>query len=100
MEKYRVCYDTEHFSGSFGCDSLESAKSYALDTLMEWMSQERSEWKSDTPTDEEKERWDYMIYNCGVSVEEYDERAGEYISAWEPSDLDVDCIGWLLFDEE
>ena len=99
-KEYRVVYDTDSVCDGYDMDSYETAKESALDILAEWAVQERATWASDTPTDEERERWDYMIYNCGAWVEKYNKITDEYQFEWEPSDLDVQCIGWLLYEEE
>lgn len=99
--EYMVMWDTDSCSDGYGCDSLEMAQDSAIETLINWMMEEQSAWKNpDAPTAEEKENWNYMIYNCGVSVAKYNKITDDYDTVWEPSDFDVDRIGWLLWEEE
>ena len=91
---YIVVYDTDNFCDSYGCGSLDEAKDFALEMLINWMAAERDEWKSKEPTEEECERFDYMIENCSVEVCEYNPATDEYDEVWNPSDEDLERIGW------
>ena len=97
---WRVHWDTDNCCDGYDCESFKAAKESALDTLIGWAVDERSGWKSNEPTDEEKENWDYMIYNCGVAVYKYNPDTDEYEKFWHPSDEDCKSIGWVLFNEE
>lgn len=102
---YLVQWDNDSCSDGYGADSLEAAKESALDTLIEWMMQESMNWKYDSenqeviPTEKEKENWDYMIFNCSVSVAEYDPNTDEYETVWEPNDEELEKIGWVSYEK-
>ena len=89
---WSVVWDTEHCCDGFGRDSLEAAQEGAIDTLVNWMAQERMEWADVfNPTEEELERYNHMIYNCSAHVAKYDPMTDEYEEFWWP---DEDEIGW------
>lgn len=97
-----VMFDTDSFCDGFECDSFEYAKDEAIETLIDWMVEEYSNWEDDDnhiPTEQEKENWDYMIYNCSVYVEKYNEDTDEYEDYWYPSDEELKEIGWVTIDE-
>ena len=102
---YHVTWETDNCCDGFDCESFESAKCAALDTLIEWEMEESQDWSFDPetyksqPTEEQKENWDYMIYNCGVSVYKYNPQTDEYDEVWSPSEEELDSIGWKLFYE-
>lgn len=95
---YMVLWETDSGSDGYGCDTVDEAKASAEDTLVDWMTEEACDWKGDRPTADDKERWDYMIYNCGVSVAKYNELTDEYDEIWSPSQEELDEIGWTPFD--
>ena len=89
---YRVVVDTDSFTDGFDCESLGQAKGEAEDTLLEWMCQERMEWKDEFhPTEEELDNYNYMIYNSSAYVEKYNPDTDEYEEEWWP---DEEEIGW------
>lgn len=84
---YVVRWYTDSDSDEYGCDSLEEAMYDAEDMLVNWQVAEMSEWSEDGPTEEQEESWDYMIFNCGVSVWKYNPDTDEYEEeVWEPDD--------------
>ena len=97
--KWIVQWDTDSCSDGYESTSFESAKTDALDTLLNWMCEESMNWDSETPTEEQMENWDYMIYNCGVAVAEYNPYTDEYETVWEPDDEELERIGWVAYDE-
>ena len=97
---FKVVIDTDSLTYGFYCSSYGEAHEHVMDTLLEWMADEMSGWKHDEPSDEEKERWDYMIYNCSVCVDKYNPETDEYETVWEPSYEDEHRIGWKPFEEE
>lgn len=99
ISKYCVSYYAEHFSDAFDVGSLEEGKRACLDVLRQWMCDELIERSEpDRPTAEEIERWDHMIETCLVCVTEYDPESDDYDEVWEPSDEDLDGIGWVFWD--
>lgn len=97
---YHVHWDTDNCCDACDCESFEQAKEEALDILLEWMAEAQYSWRSDTPTQEQAESWDYMIYSCGVSVARYDPWTDTYDTIWEPSQDELDEIGWTtLLDD-
>lgn len=104
-DQFIVVWDTDSCCDSYGAESLEWAKESALDTLCEWMNEEVRDWKfspdgTHLPTQEQKDSWDYMIYNCWVEVRQYNPNTDEYDDIWEPSDDDLTELGWKTFAEE
>lgn len=97
--EWRIHWETDSCSDGYDADSFGAAKNDALDTLLNWMMEESSEWESENPTEEEMEDWDYMIYNCGVSVYKYDPMKDEYEEYWSPDNDELEKIGWKTYLE-
>jgi hypothetical protein len=100
-----VVWSNEHTCDGYDADSLEEAQGFAIDTLIEWQAEESSNWSflpdgTPTPTDEQVESWDYMIYNCYVYVKQYNPNTDEYETVWEPSDEELEEIGWHEWNTE
>lgn len=91
---WQMVYDTDTCTDGIDYESFEAAKESAFDTLLEWMAEERSRWANDTPTEEEIEDYDYMIYNSSTSVYKYNPYTDEYEEYWSPSYEDEKEIGW------
>jgi hypothetical protein len=103
--KFRYIVDGDHFIDGFDAADLKDAQNGAIETLILWMQEESCDWAflpdgTPNPTEDQKENWDYMIYNCGVWVEELDPETGKWEEVWSPSDEDCDRIGWKTFAEE
>lgn len=97
---YRVLWETDDCVDSFESTSFGQAKQDALDLLIEWEVQEMSDWGLYHPTQEQIDRWDYMIESCFVSVIECEPGDFEiYQEVWEPDDEDLDRIGWKYYEE-
>lgn len=97
---YRVWWDTDSCCDGYDCESFGAAKCSAEDTLCEWMCEEFCKWADPYhPTEEQKEDWDYMIWNCGVSVAKYNPHTDEYEECWSPSQEELDAMGWAECDE-
>lgn len=104
-DPFIVVWSTDDCCDSYGCETMEWAKGSALDTLLEWMNEEIHDWKfspdgTPLPTQEQKDSWDYMIYNCWVEVRKYNPRTDDYDDVWEPSDDELTELGWKTFEEE
>lgn len=84
---YKVSWETDNCCDCFYADSLKAAEYAAEDTLIEWMMEAQ---------DDSDDDWNYMIYNCGVSVLEYNKETDEYEEFWSPSEADLKNIGWSL----
>ena len=104
---FRVHWSTDTWDDGADCESFEQAKCDAEDTLVEWMTQECAEWAYDLgedgaaiprPTQEQRESFDYMIYNCGVSVEKYIPETDCYETTWSPDENELAELGWTPFD--
>lgn len=92
---WMMCFDAESFCDGIGFDSFDSAKCDAEDTLINWMVEERNNWKDVFhPTEEELERYNYMICNCSVDVRKYNPDTDEYDEYWYPSYEDEEALGW------
>lgn len=89
---YMMIWDNDSDCDGIGCDSLVAAQCSAEDTLVEWMTQTRTEWKDlFNPTEEELEDYNYMICSCSAHVGKYNPDTDEYEEYWWP---DEDEIGW------
>lgn len=104
-DPFILVWDTDSCCDSYGAESLEAAKNDALDTLLNWMVEESWNWSflpdgTPNPTEEQKNSWDYMIYNCWVEVRQYNPKTDDYETVWEPSDGDLTELGWKTFADE
>lgn len=102
--RYQVVYETDCVVDGFYCDDFETAKVCALDVLSGWIeeviveegcTENIKDW-----TEKQKENWDYMIYNCSVSVRDkklYNEE--DFGEIWSPSYSDEEEIGWVTYEE-
>lgn len=98
---WRMVWDNDSACDGVDCESFGAAKANAEDTLIEWMSQTRVEWKDAfDPTEEELDDYNYMICNCSVSVYEYDPDTDEYTEYWSPSCEDEEALGWKELTRE
>lgn len=94
---YRVRWENEFCIDSFDRPSMDEAIHDALDLLLEWESQERYDWKSTQPSQEQIDRWNYMIDECHVGVFRLD---GErLVHVWNPTEDDFKRVGWMYFDD-
>lgn len=92
---FRMVWDTDTCCDGIDCESFGAAKCQAEDTLVEWMTQERSEWADVfAPTEEELDNYNYMICNSSVSVYKYDPDTDEYVEEWGPSYEEEEALGW------
>lgn len=92
--KYKVVWDTEHATGEFVVwGDLGDAKAAALGLLGSWIDQFMAK-----AYDDPCEEWDMMVLNSGVEVWERGED-GEYERVWEPSDKDLEQIGFVPYDD-
>ena len=102
---WRMIWSNEHSCDGIDCKSFGEAKNQALDTLLEWAAEESNGWALDPetyeplPTEEQKENWDYMFYNCYTYVEKYNPDTDEYEEYWSPSDEDLERHGLKPFYE-
>ena len=106
---YQMVYNTEDNTDGLYYATLEEAQASAIDTLEQWIIEERENWKctdkiDDTitiyePTKTQKDKWDYMINECYVEVKKYNPDTKEYEDYWSPSDDELREIGWLEWDE-
>lgn len=95
-DPYRVFLSNEHSCDAYGSNSFEVAKDSALETLTNWVVEAQAEWNSDTPTEDERDSFNYMIEECSVEVRKYNPATDEYDeTVWEPSDEDCERIGWV-----
>ena len=93
-DPYLMVWDNGSDMGEVGYESFQAAKSAAEDTLCEWGADEMSRWKSDIPTEDEKDNWNYMYYNCSVCVDRYIPETDEYQAVWAPNDKELIELGW------
>ena len=98
---WMMVFDTDSCCDGIGCESFEAAKCQAEDTLIEWMCQERGEWRDVfCPTEHELDNYNYMICNCSVLVSKYDPDTDEYEEYWSPSYEDEEKLGWFELTPE
>lgn len=91
---FKMIYDMGHTVDSTEHECFETAKDEAIETLVEWIVERQAMWKSDTPTEEEKESFNIMIDDCSVRVVKYNPNTDEYEDYWSPSYEDENEIGW------
>ena len=96
---YKTMYDTPNFCDSVEFEDLEQAKEDAIDTLHLWMQEEYSQWGGEEPTEEEKDHWDYMIFNCSAWIVKYNPDTDEYEDFWFIPDETKNEIGWKEYNE-
>lgn len=95
-QRFAMIWDTDSYCDATYHDDIEEAKNAAIDTLVFWMYEG---WCN--PARSSADDWDYMIYNAGVRINEYNTESEKYdIEAWYPSSEDFDSIGWKLADED
>lgn len=97
---FKVIWDNGDCIDSIDCNSIEEAKDTALTILQCWIESEFSEWEDVQPTEEEKENFDYMIYNCYVEIVEYNKETKDYDECKVLTDNDYNSIGWISFEEK
>ena len=91
---YKMIYDMGHTVDSTEHQCFETAKDEAIETLVDWIVEQKSLWKSDTPTEEEKGSFNMMIQDCSVEVVKYNPDTDEYEDCWMPTYEDEKAIGW------
>lgn len=104
---FQMIFDCGHTIDGIEHDTFEDAKFDAIETLAQWMVDEKGEWAVDAngiphPTEAQIESWDQMIADCCVYVVEWDEEEGSYQDAddaWYPSAEDENEAEWLTWDE-
>lgn len=92
---WQMLWDNGEDCSGIGYDSFEAAKDAAEDTLAEWIASECACWLTDTPDEEERDRFNYMIGTCSVEVHKYNKDTDEYELYWTPSYEDEQRIGWV-----
>ena len=98
MARYKVIYDGGDFiDGTDWHETLEEAIDVAKEILGSWVCEERYHWHRPTPTDEEVEKFNMMIDECGVWVEEEGHEEDEdwryYLT-----DEEYNEVGWMYYD--
>lgn len=96
---WRMVWNTADNCDGAGYESFDAAKSDAEDTLVNWIADECSRWKSDQPTQKERESFNQMIYDCSVQVDKYNPDTDEYEEYWSPSYEDERLLGWEAIEE-
>lgn len=92
---YRMVFDTDSFCDGIDFESFGAAKCDAEDTLINWMVEERNNWKDCfCPTEEELDNYNYMICNCSVEVRKYNPDTDEYEEKWSPDWMEEEQLGW------
>ena len=110
MKKYKMVFDMGHTIDGIEFDTLEEAINDAQETLIMWEVEETNGWERNPdnwgewmPTESQIEDWDYMIYNYGCWVVEFNEETGAFEdidnAVWPVSDADLNAIGWMPWDE-
>ena len=87
-------------------DTFEAAKADMEDTYVNWMVEECDKWEIidgiPHPTEEQIADYDYMIWNFGCWIVEWNDELGEY----EDSDYgyylpqeELEALGWMEWDK-
>ena len=92
---WEVVWNTEDCTDGSYCDTFEQAKEAAMGIMAEWVRDEYSRWESATPTKKDLESWEEMYFSCSVEVYKYDPATDEYEEYWEPSEEDLEAVGWV-----
>lgn len=114
MKRYIVIWSIEDCCDStrFEYETLKDAKYEAKEIFYNWIITEQANWSVIISEDEERyipvlsedeiERWDYMIYNCYVYIRELDKDGNviddEDYEYW-LSDEEYEEIGWMEWSE-
>lgn len=93
---WHVSWDNVSCCDGFETKSFAQGKQDALDLLIGWATDEQAQWESDTPTGEEADHWNYMIYNYSAGVSKYNPDTDEYEEYWYPSERQKERIGWKI----
>jgi len=105
VKEYMMIFDMEHTVDGVAFETLEEAKSDAMDTYLLWIAEETAKWKCSEkgipmPTEEEIESWDMMVENCICYVAKRDPETGEYTdTVWNATDEELHEIGWDYWEE-
>lgn len=97
---FRVIWNTVNDTDGIDCDSLEEAKGLATDILIGWMIEELNGKTSATLSEEERDSWNYMIYNCYTEIYKYDPDTDEYEEFYSLSEEEEEAIGFKLIGEQ
>lgn len=94
-DQWLMCWETDSDCDGIGFESFGAAKADAEDTLINWMCEERQEWKNPfCPTENELDDYNYQICNCSVYVKKYNPETDEYDEYWSPSYEEEEKLGW------
>lgn len=99
---YRMVFDMGHTIDGIYCESFESAKANMEDTYIQWICDETYNWKfaddgTPMPTEEQREAFNYMIYECCCWAAKLDEETGEYEdldNAYTLPEDELEALGW------
>lgn len=97
-DPYRVLWSNEDSCDAHGSNSVEEARDSALEILTNWIVEAQAEWNSDTPTEDERDSFNYMIEEFYVEVQKYNPATDEYEEVWHPDYDDLAQIGWKEID--
>lgn len=95
--KYHMVFDMLDNIDGIDCDSLEEAKDQLYNTYCDWMAETQRRWKSDAPTEEEKNYWNTMIDSFCCWIDKYNSMTDEYETCYEASREELENIGWKEF---
>ena len=103
IKRFEMVFSTDSFCDGIDFETFEAAKADAEDTLINWATDERREWKTaedgtPLPTAKQIENYDYMIYNCECHIVEYDDD-GNQVNEYYFTDDELAEIGWIEWDE-
>lgn len=88
---YRMIFDMGNIVDSIDFDSFDAAKKNMKDTYLGWLVEARAGWEGDSPTEREKEDFNYMIANYCCYIVKWDDELQDY--------QDVDD-GYMIPDNE
>ena len=96
---FRVLYDMPEMTDAFDCDTYGIAITDLQDLYEGWMIEERNHWEDETPTPEEADKWNQMLYEFSAIVQKYNPDIDEYEDYWYPSESDLESWGWKEIPE-
>jgi hypothetical protein len=105
-KKYCMVFDMGHTIDGVEFDSFEEAKADMEDTYINWMVEECHNWKMvdgvPHPTEKQIEDYDYMIWNCGCWIVEWNDELGEYGDVdygYALSQEELEALGWMEWNK-
>lgn len=97
-KEFEVIWNTEDCIDGIPKDTFEEAKDCAMEIMSEWLMDGYAILQKENFSQEVIDGWDEMIEECWVAVGKYNPETKEYEEFWNPSDDDLEMIGWRPFN--